>query len=343
MVCPAVINTIPCGVNPAGMAITPDGQRLYIANNNSYGIPGQDSVTVVDLTTQKVLTNIFASSFQQPYTITIVGNRACVTNSNGSSLTVLDTITNTVVEVIEGFDGPSGMVVSLNQKTGFVNNYGGPGGKGSGNGHTVGVLDLITNQVVGEIEVGLAPADLAITPDGTRIYVINYETGEPNTGTISIIDVGSRSVIGTIPGFFGPFNIRISPNGRFAYVSNFGSNNFSPFGTTLSVIDLSSHAVVKTHVLGIQPSGIAISPDENHVYTTNYNTLYQDPIHFQDLTPGQGLVSVIATKTQTVRCQTIPVSPSPANAIVSPDGRHLFVSSYNGNVVNIIRLTRRSE
>lgn len=231
---PNLINSLISGINPAGMAITDDGKYLYVANNNNYGIPNQDSVTVVDLQKNRIVTTIYDSSFNQPYTITINKNKAYVMNSNSSTITIINTINNKIIGIINGLDGPSGMVISLDGNIGYVNNYGGPEGKGSGNGNSVNVIDLNNYKIIQEIKVGLAPADLAITPNGKKIYVINYESGIPNSGTISIINTDTNLVIGNIKGLFGPFNIRISPNGKFAYVSNFGSNNFSPFGTTLS-------------------------------------------------------------------------------------------------------------
>jgi YVTN family beta-propeller protein len=336
---PILMNSLISGVNPSGMAITCDGKYLYVANNNNYGIPNQDSVTVIDAQKNRIITTIYDPSFNQPYAITIYKNKAYVMNSNSSTITIINTIDNKVIGIINGFDGPSGMVISLDGNIGYINNYGGSDGKGSGNGNTISVIDLKNEKIIQEIQVGLAPVDLAMTPDGKKIYVINYESGTPNSGTISIINTETNTVIGNINGFFGPFNIRISPNGIFAYVSNFGSNNFSPFGTTLSIINLNMNIIIKTITLGIQPSGIAISPNGKTIYVTNYNTLYQDPINFNNLTSGQGIVNIIDADTHYLYSKTIEVSQSPANAIISPNGQYLYISGYMSNVINIIKLT----
>src|SRR6266404_6202274 len=77
-----VVATINTGVTPAGIAITPSGHKAYVANNNNYGIAGEDSVTVLNLKNNTVKTTIFDESFNQPYTVTInpKNNRAYVTN-----------------------------------------------------------------------------------------------------------------------------------------------------------------------------------------------------------------------------------------------------------------------
>lgn len=345
-----MVATIPVGVTPAGVAITPDNSFVYVANNNnygisgvtSYGITGVDSVTVINANTNLPVATIYDPSFNQPYTITInaSGTKGYVSNSNSTTITIIDIENNTVIGVIDGFDGPSGFAITPNQTMAYVNNYGGPEGVMSGNGTTVRVVDLVTNSIVGApIPVGTAPAGLAITPNGAYVYVINYIDGNPDTGTISIIRTSDNTVIGTIPGFSGPFTIAITPDGKFAYVTNFGSNNFEPYGTTVSIVNLNSNIIVDTIDLGIQPSGLAISPNGKFVYASNYNTLYAAPTGFQGLTPGQGTVNVIDIATNTVIPPVIAVDQSPANIAISSDGKFAYVSNFASNTVNVIALS----
>lgn len=345
-----VVATIPVGVTPAGLAVRPDSNFVYVANNNNYGIvgvtpygvTGVDSVTVINANTNLPVTTIYDPSFSQPYTVTInaSGTKAYVSNSNGTTVTVIDVINNTVIGTISGFDGPSGFAITPDQTRAYVNNYGGPEGVQSGNGTTVRVVDLATNSIIGgPITVGTAPAGLAVTPDGAYVYVINYIDGNPDTGTISIIRTSDNTVVGTIPGFFGPFAIDITPDGKFAYVTNFGSNNFEPYGSTVSVVDLESNTIVDTVDLNsIQTAGLAITPDGRFAYVSNYNTVYASPTGYQNLTPGQGTVTIIDTATNTVIPPVIAVDQAPANIAVSPKGEFAYVSNYISNTVNVIAL-----
>lgn len=340
-----VVATIPVGVNPAGLAITSDSRTAYVANNNNYGIAGQDSISVLDLKHNLLAQTITHPSFDEPYTITlgITSHKAYVTNSNSTTITIINTMNNTVCGIIDGFDGPSGMVITPAGNRAYVNNYGGPEGVQSGNGRSVRVVDLNSNSIIGApICVGLAPAALAISPDGAFVYVINYVDGNPGTGTMSVIDTSSNTVIATIPNFSGPFAIAITPNGRYAYVTNFGSNNFAPFGTTVSIVDLNSNMIIDTVAVGIQPSGIAITPDCRYVYAANYNTLYAvGAPQFEDLTPGQGTVNIIDTKTHEVVAPVIVVGESPANIAIAPNGKHAYVSNYTSNTVSVIKLKHK--
>lgn len=337
-----VVATITVGVTPTGIAITPDSHTAYIANNNNYGIEGQDSVSVLDLKHNLLAKTINHSSFNQPYTITlgITSAKAYVTNSNSTTITIINTKKNTVCGIIDGFDGPSGMVITPAGNRAYVNNYGGPEGVGSGNGTTVRVVNLDNNTIIGTpITVGLAPAALAISPDGAFVYVINYQDGNPGTGTMSIIQTSTNTVIATIPGFSGPFAIAITPDGGHAYVTNFGSNNFAPFGTTVSIVDLFTNQIADTVTLGIQPSGVSIAPHNCYAYVTNYNTLYAvGAPQFEDLTPGQGTVNIIDIKNHEVISPTIVVDQAPANIAIAPNGKHAYVSNYISNTVSVIKL-----
>jgi YVTN family beta-propeller protein len=337
-----VVATISTGVNPAGIAITSNSRTAYVANNNNYGIAAQNSVSVLDLKNNSLEQNIADASFDEPYTVTlgILDNSAYITNSNSSTITILNTANNTVSGIINGFDGPSGMVITPAGNMAYVNNYGSAAGVGSGNGTTLNVVDLNSNTIIGTpITVGTAPAAMALSPDGIYLYVINYQTGQPGTGTMSVIETETNSVVATVTGFSGPSAIDITPNGRYAYITNFGSNNFAPFGTTVSVVDLCNYDIVDTIDAGIQPSDIAISPSGKYAYVTNYNTLYAGS-DFSDLTAGQGTVNIIDTSTNEVIAPTIVVGQSPANITISPDGKYAYVTNYTSNTVSVIKIKK---
>lgn len=336
-----VVATINTGVNPAGMAITPDSRIAYVANNNNYDIAGEDSISILDLRNNVLMGTLQDASFNAPYTVTmgVGGTKAYVTNAAGTTVSVINTATNTVSAVIDGFDGPSGMVITPAGNTAYVNNYGGPLGLGSGKGTTIRVVDLNSNSIIGApIVVGLAPAALAISPDGQYVYAVSYTDGNAGTGTMSTIRTSDNTVMQTLTGFSGPFAIAVSASGKRAYVTNFGSNNFEPFGTTVSIVDLVANVIIDTLEVGIQPSGIAVGKN-CFAYVSNYNALYAGE-NFTDLTPGQGTVSIINTKNNTVIAPTILVGQGPSNITIAPNGRHAYVSNYISNTVSVIKLKK---
>ncbi|MDR3623626.1 MAG: YncE family protein [Chlamydiales bacterium] len=328
-----LVSTIAVGDTPEGIAVTPDSLFAYVANG------GSNSVSVLNLTYNVLEQTINDISFNAPYTVTInsAGTKAYVTNSNGTTVSIIDLATNIVTGKIDGFDGPSGLVITPDDAYAYVNNYG--SGRESGDGTTVRLVDLNTNAIIGApITVGLAPAAMAITPDGAYVYVVSYVDGNLGTGTISIIKTSDNSVrLNAITGFSGPFAIAITPNGKYAYITNFGSNNFSPVGTTVSVVALDSNTIVATITLGIQPAGVAITPDNSFAYVSNYSTLYDGP-DFTDLVSGQGTVNIIDIQTNTVIAPIIGVGFSPGAITISPNGQFAYVSNYTSNTVSIIAL-----
>lgn len=349
-----VIATINVGVTPDGIAITDDNAHAYVANNNNYGVTGQDGFSVLDLVTnmlEQTITNttLQTAIFNQPFTITInpAGTKAYVTNSNGSTVTIVNIPANTIAGTITGFDGPSGMVITPNGQFGYVNNYGGPDGVQSGNGTTVSVVNLSTNTIVATITTSQAPAALAINSQGTYVYVINYVDGNPGTGTLQAIRTSDNTIGATLSGLSGPFGITVTPDNKYAYIANFGSNNFVPFGTTVSVVDLNSMSIVATVPVGIQPSGIAVTPDGKYVYVANFNSLYSTTTvydgntevgSFLSLNIGQGTINIIDTATNTVLPPTIAVGLSPSHIAISPNGEFAYVTNFASNTVSVIAL-----
>ena len=73
-----------------------------------------------------------------------------------------------------------------------------------------------TNTVTATIPVGQLPYGVAVTPDGSKVYVVNF--GEPGPGTVSVIATATNTVTDTVPvdiGSYG-FGTFIQPPPRFA-------------------------------------------------------------------------------------------------------------------------------
>lgn len=334
-----VVATINTGVTPAGIALTPNGHHAYVANNNYYGIPGQDSVSVLNLKHNKPEMIIYDESFDKPYTVTIdhKGKYAYVTNGNSTTVSIIDVKENTVVGVINGFDGPSDMVIKPHgegkHKIAYVNNYGSAAGVGSGNGHTISVVDLKTRAIIATINVDQAPLALAMSHDGEHLYVVNYVDGNTGTGTMQIINTADNSIISTTTGFSGPYDIVVKHDEKYAYVTNFGNNNFVPFGNTVSAVRLSKcQPYIKENiVVGIQPSGIALK-NQHFAFVTNYNQLYEG----DQIIQGQGTVNVIDIHSREVVSPTIPVGEGAFGLAVSSNGRSIYVTNFSYNTVTVI-------
>src|ERR1035437_1245398 len=119
--------------------------------------------------------------------------------------------------------------LSANAQTAYIVNYG---------SNNVSVINLTTNTVTGTIPVGANPDAIAISPDGSKAYVANYDVN----GTVSVINTATNTVIATITVGTDPYAVAVSPDGSQVYVSNWSDG-------TLSVINAATNTVSATCLL----------------------------------------------------------------------------------------------
>lgn len=102
-----------------------------------------------------------------------------------------------------------------------------------------------------------SPIDIAVSPDGRRLYVTAQESGQ-----LLIVDTGQGRVAGTIPLGQHPHSVILSRDGGTAYVSIQWAN-------TISVIDLAKEEIISELKPGDGPAGMALGPDERLLYVAN--------------------------------------------------------------------------
>ena len=87
-------STVPVGDNPWGLAVTPEGARVYVANHGSH------TVSVLSTATNTVLTTVPVGTNPRGLAITPDGAWVYVANYNSSTVSVIATATNTVVDTV---------------------------------------------------------------------------------------------------------------------------------------------------------------------------------------------------------------------------------------------------
>ena len=108
------------------------------------------------------------------------------------------------------------------------------------------------------LPAGVKPAGVAVTRDGSRVYVANF-----GDNTVSVLAAGTGEPIRT-PIVYGerPVGVAISPNGTRCYVANNGSN-------TVSVLDTTVNAVVAQVPVGAGPVGVVVTSDGRRACVAN--------------------------------------------------------------------------
>lgn len=133
----SVMYHVTVGQNPFGVAVTPDGKKVYVANQNS------GNVSVVDTGTKQVIATVQTDFSPVRVAITPDGKRALVTNKgsgNGGSVSVIDTMTNSVIGTLPMGKDPIGISISRDGKMAYVANSG---------SDTITMINLATNSVMG--------------------------------------------------------------------------------------------------------------------------------------------------------------------------------------------------
>ena len=117
------------------------------------------------------------------------------------TVSVIDTATNTVVglPITVGF-GANAVADHPGWDTRLRHEYGG------GSNSTVSVIRTATKMVVKTIPVGNVPGGVAVSPDGTHVYVAN--NGSSN---VSVIARPGDAVVANIPVGTGPMGVAIGP------------------------------------------------------------------------------------------------------------------------------------
>jgi YVTN family beta-propeller protein len=252
---PKVVAIVKVGLGPLGVAITPDDKEVYVTNFGSDpelvpgGMPG-NTVSVIRTRRNEVVATIPVGNLPAGVAITPDGKHAYVTNRGDDVVSVIDTATRTVVATVPVQDKPANVVFTPDGSLAYVTNFG---------SNTVSVIDTATNTVVpvpdgDAIKVGLVPIGLAVTPDGTRVYVVNVNFSPvppPPLGDVSVIDTATNTVVKTVVVGPGPRAVAITPDGTHAYVTNFLNN-------TVSVIRTRRNNVVDTIPVPGGPNWVTI-------------------------------------------------------------------------------------
>ncbi|HET6964837.1 MAG TPA: bifunctional YncE family protein/alkaline phosphatase family protein, partial [Acidimicrobiales bacterium] len=147
---------------PSGMALSPDGSRLYVAFN------GLNTLGVLDTSSNAVLTQIPVGN--APRQVVLIGTDAYVSNEGGRPAT-------------------RGDVTNLTDNTPVVADP----STGAANTGTVSVVDVKTGRTLSSIPVGLQPTAEYLGPDRTTLFVANS-----NDDSISLIDTTADRVVQTV-------------------------------------------------------------------------------------------------------------------------------------------------
>ncbi len=238
---------VPVGRYPFGIALTPDGKSVYVANVGMYAytkvmqkVNGKWVNGLLDFPAGSYLSEKSEEGFEND-SIKVAGLGKSNTPESfsvwnidvtkpGEAKVTGKIKTGTLVgEQIEGFpaiggSSPNSLVATRNYV--FVSN---------GTNDNISVIDHRTNKIVTQIALspderikhlrGVIPFGLAVSPDQKRLYV-----AESGLNAVGIIDIPSLKLMGHIPLGWFPAKLKVTPDGKKLVVANAKGYGSGPNG-----------------------------------------------------------------------------------------------------------------
>jgi YVTN family beta-propeller protein len=205
------------GFDPQGLAVTPDGSQVWVADTGPQtGQPTLAGISVISTATDKVTSTLNLLTDPREIAFSPSGATAYVTTGNG--LVVINTATMKVTAFIRGLGNPEDVAVAPDGKTVYVTNT------------VQGVVDVInaaTNNVTCAIRVGQLPWQLVVSSDGSKIYV-----ADGDSDAISVISTASDKVTATISDPGDPVSVGLTPDGSELWVGGLTSGIVTVFDTS---------------------------------------------------------------------------------------------------------------
>jgi DNA-binding beta-propeller fold protein YncE len=217
-------------------------------------------------------------------------------------------------------------------------------------------LDVSGDTNIGVARLGLGPAHAALTPNGSRIYVVNrwedtvssYASGSATSVTTTSLPTGSRPVF-----------VNTTEAGT-VYVANSGTNTVAP---TVAAISTTSNFLLDPQItLEASPVALAETPDGKKLYAvktngtvTSINTLDRsvgqviatgsnpvwavarsDSARVYVLNSGSGTVSAIDTSTDTLLPASFSVGAGASFMIYDGAANRIYATNPTANTVTAL-------
>jgi YVTN family beta-propeller protein len=310
-------------ITPIGWRVTPAGRQVLLQDGSTYA--------------------------DRPYAIAESPNgKSLAISSDGQStqsIMIVDAATGAIQQTVP-YRSPEALFIGLAYAPDGSKLYASGGGSNKIRVFDVAADGRVTEGAPIALPVGVTrpfgdkgpfPAGLAISQDGSRLYVANNIDN-----TMSIVDTATRTILSSTPVGSNPYTVALSKDGTTAYVSNWGGEQTftppgpgAPLGTvtetsagSVSVLDAITGAPKGKIEVGTHPSALGINPATGDLYVANTDS---------------DTISVIDTGTNAVThtinlspYHNAPVGTNPNALTFSSDGKTLFVADAGNNDVDVV-------
>lgn len=204
----------------AGIALSSDGSRIYIADNNTSSDTGlKGSLTIVETATGRQVERIPLPGFSFGVAAVTVGphkdRKVYVTSERDGLVSVVDPTTMRRLRDVRVGASPTALLLDRSQERLYVANSG---------SDTVSILDTRSDRVTRTILLrpddlrgipGATPLGMALTPDGSRLYVALADMN-----AIAVVDTERAELKGYLPAGWYPTSCAVSSDGTRLLIAN---------------------------------------------------------------------------------------------------------------------------
>ena len=229
-----VVGKLPAGSDPEQFAVSPDGKRLFISNEDV------GTASVLNIASGKVEKIIPVHREPEGVGVRPDGKIFYITCETDGEIFAVDASTFRVVTHFNVGGRPRSVDFLPDSSRAFIPS------ESAGQIH---VIDAVNHQGLETVVLakGSRPMCVKVSPDGKKVYA-----GTGRAGTICVMDAQTHKVLNTIKAGARPWGIIISPDGKYLYSANGPSND-------ISVIDLAAEKEVQRIKAGSSPWGIVLS------------------------------------------------------------------------------------
>jgi YVTN family beta-propeller protein len=232
-----VLQVLHAGSDPEQFALSPDGSRLFVANEDAA------TMSVVDIPSSRVVARVPVGREPEGVSITPDGRWVLVTNESDNSVSVIDTGTLKIVRSVQVGKRPRDVAFTPDGRAAYVS------GEFDASVYRMAVPQGAPVERVLQLRKEARPMAIVLDSKRGRLYV---STGRG--GTVAVIDSASHKLLAEVPAGTRPWGIALSQDGRWLYSANGPSDD-------VSVIDTSSLRAVRHIRVGRSPWGVLVGPE----------------------------------------------------------------------------------
>ncbi|MFN0060377.1 MAG: hypothetical protein ACKVX7_18125 [Planctomycetota bacterium] len=177
------------------------------------------------------------------------GDRLYVASRVANTVSVIDTITDTVIDSVLVGASPYRLVLTPDGTRLYVCEY---------FGGTIRCLDPFTLALIDLIPFSGRPLGLAISPDGSTLWGVD-EIG----GILRAWSIPGHSVIATFSGLGAPREVLVHPDGSSVFITDF-------YGQRVLKLALGTPPVLTSVFVDETPQSLVIAPDGQHLLVGNF-------------------------------------------------------------------------